>query len=129
MISSPVHQAACELSRVSSPVRRVNIIFCGVNRCCIWRQFVTRLGSLPAGRDDGWFTPEPCYEPAKLDRSGKSFPGWDERTTIEATQFSNAQNAFILEQCQDGVPVAEICCKAGISQATSFNWKKESTTF
>ena len=25
----------------------------------------------------------------------------------------------------DGVPVAEICRKAGISQATYFNWKKK----
>lgn len=31
---------------------------------------------------------------------------------------------FILKQGADGMPVAEICRKAGISQATCFNWKK-----
>jgi putative transposase len=44
---------------------------------------------------------------------------------MKASQFSDAQKAFILEQGQDGVPVAEICRKAGISQATYFNWKKK----
>jgi len=32
---------------------------------------------------------------------------------------------FILKQGNDGVPVTEICRKAGISQATYFNWKKK----
>lgn len=31
---------------------------------------------------------------------------------------------FILKQGADGVPVAEICRKGGIIQATYFNWKK-----
>jgi putative transposase len=38
---------------------------------------------------------------------------------------SDAQKAFILKQGADGIPVAEICRRAGISQATSFNWKKK----
>ena len=37
---------------------------------------------------------------------------------------SDAQKAFILKQGADGVPVAEICRRAGISQATYFTWKK-----
>ncbi len=44
---------------------------------------------------------------------------------MKASQFSDAQKAFILKQGADGVPVAEICRKAGISQATYFNWKKK----
>ena len=44
---------------------------------------------------------------------------------MKASQFSDPQKAFILKQGQDGVPVAEICRKAGISQATYFNWKKK----
>ena len=44
---------------------------------------------------------------------------------MKASQFSDAQNAFILKQGADGTPVAEICRKAGISQATYFNWKKK----
>ena len=39
---------------------------------------------------------------------------------MKASRFSDAQKAFIL----NGVPVADICRKAGISQATYFNWKK-----
>jgi putative transposase len=35
------------------------------------------------------------------------------------------QKAFIIKQGEDGTPVAEICRKAGISQATYFNWKKK----
>ncbi len=34
------------------------------------------------------------------------------------------QKAFILKQGEEGTPVAEICRKAGISQATCFNWNK-----
>jgi putative transposase len=44
---------------------------------------------------------------------------------MKASQFSDAQKAFILKQGADGTPVAEICRKAGISHATYFNWKKK----
>jgi putative transposase len=44
---------------------------------------------------------------------------------MKASQFSEAQKAFILKQGRDGMPMAEICRKAGISQATYFNWKKK----
>jgi putative transposase len=53
------------------------------------------------------------------------FPWLEERKTMKASQFSDAQKAFILKQGNDGVPVADICRKAGISQATYFNWKKK----
>jgi putative transposase len=43
---------------------------------------------------------------------------------MKASRFSEAQKAFILKQGADGMPVADICRKAGISQATYFNWKK-----
>jgi putative transposase len=43
---------------------------------------------------------------------------------MKASQFSDARKAFILKQGADGHPVAEICRRAGISQATYFNWKK-----
>jgi len=43
---------------------------------------------------------------------------------MKASKFSDAQKAFILKQGGDGVPVADICRKAGISAATYFNWKK-----
>ena len=44
---------------------------------------------------------------------------------MKASKFSDAQKAFILKQGADGVPVADICRRAGISQATYFNWKKK----
>ena len=43
---------------------------------------------------------------------------------MKASKFTDAQKAFILKQGNDGVLVADICRKAGISQATYFNWKK-----
>jgi AcrR family transcriptional regulator len=43
---------------------------------------------------------------------------------MKASRFSEAQKAFILKQGADGMPVADICRKAGVSQATYFNWKK-----
>ncbi|MEB2848518.1 hypothetical protein VKY48_29285 [Endobacterium cereale] len=33
---------------------------------------------------------------------------------MKASNFSDTQNAFILKQGDDGVPVAEICRKAGV---------------
>jgi putative transposase len=57
-------------------------------------------------------------------------PGWEkERKTMKASQFSDAQKAFVLKQGDEGVPVAEICRKAGISQATYFNWKKKNAWY
>ena len=44
---------------------------------------------------------------------------------MKASKFSDAQKAFILKQGADGLPAADICRKAGISQATYFNWKKK----
>jgi putative transposase len=44
---------------------------------------------------------------------------------MKASRFSDAQKAFILKQAADGMPVADICRKAGISQATYFNWKRK----
>ena len=44
---------------------------------------------------------------------------------MKASKFSDAQKAFIIKQGEEGTPVGEICRKAGISQATYFNWKKK----
>ena len=42
---------------------------------------------------------------------------------MKARNASDAHKAFIIKQSEDGTPVAEICRKAGISQATCFGWK------
>lgn len=44
---------------------------------------------------------------------------------MKASNFSDAQKAFIIKQGEDWTPVAEICRKAGISQAIYFNFKKK----
>ena len=44
---------------------------------------------------------------------------------MKASQFTDAQKAFIIKQGEDGTAVAEVCRKGGISQATYFNWKKK----
>jgi len=44
---------------------------------------------------------------------------------MKASKFSDAQKAFILKQGAEGVLVTEICRRAGISEATYFNWKKK----
>lgn len=43
---------------------------------------------------------------------------------MKASQFSDAQKAFILKQGDEGVSVAEICRKAGTSQATYFVFRR-----
>jgi putative transposase len=52
------------------------------------------------------------------------FLAGEERIRMKASRFTEAQKAFIVKQGEEGTPVAEICRKAGISQATYFNWKK-----
>ena len=37
----------------------------------------------------------------------------------------HARQAFVVKQGEEGTPVTEICRKAGISQATYYNWKKK----
>jgi len=44
---------------------------------------------------------------------------------MKASRFSEAQIAFVLKQAEDDAAVAEVCRKAGIRQATYFNWKKK----
>lgn len=44
---------------------------------------------------------------------------------MKASKFTDAQKMFVVKQGEEGTPVAEICRKAGISQATYFNWKKK----
>lgn len=44
---------------------------------------------------------------------------------MKASKFTDAQKAFVIKQGEEGSPVAEICWKVGISQATYFNLKKK----
>jgi len=42
---------------------------------------------------------------------------------MKKSRFSEQQIAFILHQGAEGVTVEEVCRKAGISQATYYNWR------
>ena len=44
---------------------------------------------------------------------------------MKRSKFTEAQIAFILRQAEEGTRVEEVCRKAGISQATFYNWKKK----
>ncbi len=44
---------------------------------------------------------------------------------MKRSKFSEAQIAFILRQGEEGTAVGEICRKAGISEATYYNWRKK----
>ena len=44
---------------------------------------------------------------------------------METSKFSEAHKGFTLKQGKDRIPVAKICWKAAISQATYVNWKRK----
>ena len=44
---------------------------------------------------------------------------------MKRSKFTDAQIALILQQAGEGAAVAEICRKAGISQATFYAWRKK----
>lgn len=45
---------------------------------------------------------------------------------MKRSKFSEAQIAFVLKQADDGTSIGEVCRKAGISEATFYNWRKKS---
>ena len=44
---------------------------------------------------------------------------------MKKSRFSEQQIAFVLRQAEEGTPVAEVCRKAGISEASFYNWRKK----
>src|SRR5215218_1866863 len=52
-------------------------------------------------------------------------PLWDEESSVKASKFSEAQIAFVLKQAEDGTAIADVCRKAGISEATFYNWRRK----
>ena len=44
---------------------------------------------------------------------------------MKALKFTEAQIASVLKRAADGSPVEEVCRKAGISDATFYNWRKK----
>ena len=44
---------------------------------------------------------------------------------MKRSKFTEAQIAFILRQAEEGTAIGEVCRKAGISEATFYNWRKK----
>ena len=44
---------------------------------------------------------------------------------MKKSRFSEQQIAFILRQAEEGTKVEVVCRKAGISEATYYNWRKK----
>ena len=44
---------------------------------------------------------------------------------MKKSKFTEAQIAFILRQAEEGTTVGEVCRKAGISEATFYNWRNK----
>ncbi len=44
---------------------------------------------------------------------------------MKKSRFSEHQIAFVLRQAEEGTTVEEVCRKAGISEATYYNWRKK----
>ncbi len=44
---------------------------------------------------------------------------------MKKKRYTDEQIAFALKQAETGTPIAEVCRKMGISDATFYNWKKK----
>ena len=44
---------------------------------------------------------------------------------MKRSKFTDSQIAFILRQAEEGIPVEEVCRKAGISMQTYYRWRKK----
>ena len=44
---------------------------------------------------------------------------------MKKSKFTDAQIAFVLRQAEEGTATGEVCRKAGISEATFYNWRKK----
>jgi putative transposase len=49
----------------------------------------------------------------------------EKENSMKRSKFTDAQKAFILKQAEEGTPVLEVCRKAGIAEATFYNWRKK----
>jgi len=45
--------------------------------------------------------------------------------SMKTSRFTEAQIAFVSWQAEEGTAVGEVCRKAGISEATFYNWRKK----
>ena len=84
-----------------------------------FREGEETLGALTCSRFPG-----PAFA-GKLQFSGITNWAVGRGMTMKKSRFSEAQIAFILRQGDEGTAVGEVCRKAGISEATYYNWRKK----
>jgi putative transposase len=58
----------------------------------------------------------------KLENSNLPFLA-DGGFSMKRSKFTESQITFILRQAEEGTPITEVCRKAGISEATFYNWR------
>jgi putative transposase len=62
-------------------------------------------------------------------RLGQAFPLWERAIKrsprMKRSRFTDAQVASILKQAAEGAAIADVCRKAGISEATFYAWRKK----
>ena len=46
-------------------------------------------------------------------------------SSMKRSKFTDAQIAFVLRQVEEGATISEVCRKAGIAEATFYNWRKK----
>ena len=67
--------------------------------------------------------------PANWTESGWNFPllqqGLRKGKSMKRSKFNEVQIAFILQQAETGTPIGDVCRKAGIAEATFYNWRKK----
>lgn len=44
---------------------------------------------------------------------------------MKKPKFTDAQIAYVLRQAEEGISVSEVCRRAGIAEATFYNWRKK----
>ncbi len=42
---------------------------------------------------------------------------------MKTTRYSETQIMAILRQAEDGIPVSELCCEHGMSNASFYKWR------
>src|SRR5215472_3586979 len=69
------------------------------------------------------------HAPGKLDRGELENSSLavlaGRRLGMKKSRFSEQQIAFVLRQAEEGTPIAEVCRKAGISEASFYAWRKK----
>src|SRR5215472_2771663 len=69
------------------------------------------------------------HAPGKLDRGELENSSLavlaGRRLGMKKSRFSEQQIAFVLRQAEEGTPIAEVCRKAGISEASFYAWRQE----